>query len=307
MDWFRWYTGASSDPKFQVVARKSGQNVAAVLAVWSMLLERACEAKDRGAVDGFDCEGADAILGLEDGAACSIVDAMKAKGLILNERVAKWDQRQPKREDSSSDRVRAYREREKEKCNAEKRSVTQCNARLDKRREEKDKGNCLSLTPSELGNAEYISGGCKGGADAPGQPDGCPTDTGSSPADQDDHVSGRRPKACPAEKWEKYLAYSRKFLTDQHEQLGSMAVPKESKVIAGASVLDKLIRIRGHPPEKVYRALEWAKSDPFWVLQVRSLGGLLTKGKNGEEKFDNLCAAMIREAMQDERKDRNAA
>lgn len=90
MNWFRWYTGAVSDPKFQVVARKSRQNVAAVVAVWALILERASESLERGAIDGFDCEGADAILGLEDGAACSIVDALRAKGLLTGDRVAKW-------------------------------------------------------------------------------------------------------------------------------------------------------------------------------------------------------------------------
>ena len=80
MTWFRWYTGTATDPKFMVVARLSGQNVAAVVAVWAMLLERAadvtqcdatvtqCDAGKRGFVTGFDCEVADAVLGLEDGA-----------------------------------------------------------------------------------------------------------------------------------------------------------------------------------------------------------------------------------------------
>ena len=43
MNWFRWYTGTATDPKFLVVARLSGQNVASVVAVWAMLLERASD------------------------------------------------------------------------------------------------------------------------------------------------------------------------------------------------------------------------------------------------------------------------
>ena len=47
MNWFRWYTGAASDPKFLVVAKRAGQNVASVIAVWALLLERASECAER--------------------------------------------------------------------------------------------------------------------------------------------------------------------------------------------------------------------------------------------------------------------
>lgn len=164
------------------------------------------------------------------------------------------------------------------------------------------KDNCLSLTSSSQSQSLAISQGGTGGKEPPGQPDGCPIDTPSRAPKKRKTPADGRPSACTPEQWEKYLAYSRKFLSDQHEQLGDMAKPDETKALAGAKTLDALIRIRGHPAAKVYRALEWAKSDPFWTLQVRSLGGLLAKGKNGETKFDNLCAAMVREAMQDERK-----
>jgi hypothetical protein len=120
MDWFRWHTGSTTDPKFRVVAKRAAQAVPGVrlsdvLAVWAMLLERASEASERGMIDGYDCEGADAHLDLPDGSACAIVQAMRDKGLITPERVAKWDQRQPKREDTTAtERKRAQRERERE-------------------------------------------------------------------------------------------------------------------------------------------------------------------------------------------------
>ena len=153
MNWLRWYTGSATDPKFAAVARRSGQNVAAVLAVWAMLLERACEADTRGDVEGFDCEGADVVLGLSDGAACAVVDALKAKGLIVQGRLANWEKRQPKREDDSAERVREYRARKREaqaaasrevthgnapvtQCNATSREVTHGNARGEEIREE---------------------------------------------------------------------------------------------------------------------------------------------------------------------------
>ena len=162
MNWFRWYVGTATDPKFLVVSRLAGQNVAAVVAVWAMLLERAsdvtksdatvtqCDAVKRGFVTGFDCEAADAVLGLEDGASEAILRALKQKGLLSGEKVTNWEKRQPKREDSSTERTRAYRERLREKqavtqCDAVKRGVT-----LEENREEYIKLN-TPLSPLEGG------------------------------------------------------------------------------------------------------------------------------------------------------------
>lgn len=150
MNWFRWYTGTATDPKFLVVARLSKQNVASVVAVWAMLLERAsdgvtqcdagvtrCDAVKRGFVTGFDCESADVLLGLEDGSSAAIIEALRTKGLLDGDKVTAWEKRQPKREDSSAERTRAYRERLKEKQSETQRDagVTQCDARREENRE----------------------------------------------------------------------------------------------------------------------------------------------------------------------------
>lgn len=148
MEWFRWFEGTATDPKFHLLARKSGQPVAFVLAVWAILLERASAAKPRGGIAGFDCESADAVMGMPDGAACAIVAAMQAKGLIDGERICKWEERQPVREryegNPSTDRVQRFRERQR---NAIDGDETPCNAnetprnaqiREDKIREEKN-------------------------------------------------------------------------------------------------------------------------------------------------------------------------
>ena len=127
MEWFRWFEGSTSDPKFLVVAKRAGQPVAFVLAVWAMLLERASSATPRGQISGFDCESADVLLGLPEGAACAIVEAMQVKGLVDGERVCKWDERQPKREDeTNTQRVREFRERQRAAQSL--RDETQCNA-----------------------------------------------------------------------------------------------------------------------------------------------------------------------------------
>ncbi len=90
MAWFRWYEGAATDPKFHLISRKSGQPVAYVVAVWAMLLERASAAENRGSIAGFDCESVDAVLGMPDGTAEAIVQAMENKGLLAALRVADW-------------------------------------------------------------------------------------------------------------------------------------------------------------------------------------------------------------------------
>ncbi|MDR2893015.1 MAG: hypothetical protein LBV80_08025 [Deltaproteobacteria bacterium] len=151
MEWLRWFHGCVTDPKFSLIARRSGQTLPSTLAVWAALLERASQAQDRGCVEGFDCDSFDALFGLEDGACQKIMSAIEAKGLIVDGRIAKWDERQNK-DESAAERKRLQREREKlsqekaelealrAECHAMSQDVTAGHAmspRLDKIREEK--------------------------------------------------------------------------------------------------------------------------------------------------------------------------
>lgn len=161
MDWFRWWHGTITDPKFQSVARKAGTSVANVIAVWAALLEHAssvtqCDADvTRGDISHFDCEDFDVLLGLRDGESRSILEAMEHKNIIGNGRISRWDDRQQKRDDSSTERTRAYRERKKNEtlvtqCDAD---VTHCDADVthcdapDKIRLEKNKSIYSPLPP----------------------------------------------------------------------------------------------------------------------------------------------------------------
>ena len=119
MEWLKWHIGSAIDPKFSIVARRSGHNVAAVIAIWAMLLERACQAEERGNIRGFDCEAADVALGLPDGAACAIIDALQSKGLIHGDRVANWEKRQ-NTDVTEAARERKRLQREREKLEAER-------------------------------------------------------------------------------------------------------------------------------------------------------------------------------------------
>lgn len=117
IDWFRWHHGSVTDPKFQLVARKSKQALASVIAVWAFVLEQASASEDRGSFGTIDCEAIDCLLGLEDGATAAILAAMGERGLVDDGTVSAWEKRQPKRErtdNTSTERSRAHRDRQRQ-------------------------------------------------------------------------------------------------------------------------------------------------------------------------------------------------
>lgn len=148
IDWFRWHHGSVTDPKFGLIAKKAGVRVSDAIAMWAFVLENASAEADRGTIGQLDFEAIEHLLGLEDGQAIRILDAMTQRGLIEGSRISSWDKRQPKRErdtDNSADRTRAYRERQKQQGDDARSHVTPCdaterqkNAREEESREEKD-------------------------------------------------------------------------------------------------------------------------------------------------------------------------
>jgi hypothetical protein len=165
MDWFRWWHGTVTDPKFQWVARRCGMPLSSVIAVWACLLECASTATQgnadatRGNVASFDCNDYDVLLGFEDGTVEKILLAMSDKKLIDDGRVAGWDGRQPKREDSgnpntgalsSTERSRIRREnlkRDATQGNEVQRDATQGNDREEEIREEEKKEEPKTKAP----------------------------------------------------------------------------------------------------------------------------------------------------------------
>ena len=130
MDWFRWHHGSVTDPKFQLVARKTKSRVADVIAVWAFILESASQSDDRGAHGDLDFESIDCALGLADGQALAIHTAMIDRAMVTDDgRVAAWEKRQPKREredDNSTERSKALRmrRRQSEPGDAEQHQTT---------------------------------------------------------------------------------------------------------------------------------------------------------------------------------------
>lgn len=152
IDWFRWHHGSVTDPKFQLVARKSKQSLATVIAVWAFVLEKASASEERGHFGGLDCESVDCMFGLDDGATQAILSAMADRGLVDADRVASWEKRQVKRErtdDVSTDRVKAFRSKERQET-PKTNDETPCNAmeRQETPREEKRREEVIDTAPS---------------------------------------------------------------------------------------------------------------------------------------------------------------
>ena len=137
--WLRLWHDMPTDPKWRVIAKRCGRSIAEVMAVFNFILVNAsCNDMKRGVTHNLFHDDIAAALDMETSDVSSIIQAMQGK-VLDGDAVTGWEKRQPKREDSSSERVKEFRKRNVTQCNAVKRNVTQCNAREEKRREEKIK------------------------------------------------------------------------------------------------------------------------------------------------------------------------
>lgn len=158
MEWVRWYIGTHADPKWRVVAADAGVAVTAVVAVWGAMLENARSSKTPGALEGWNDRVVGAPLDLTGEQVAAIRQAMQ--GLTLEgETLTGWEDRNPKREDDSGERVQRYRERKVTQRNA---PVTQGNVGAE------------DVTPvtllevrSKKGEGEEDNGGGSGTGDEP--------------------------------------------------------------------------------------------------------------------------------------------
>lgn len=132
--WFRSWHGAPTDPKWRTVAKRAGVRPGDVTALVWALLDRASQAAERGSIAGYDAEVLADALGYETQEVEAILSALHEKGVLENDKFVGWEKHQPQREDNSSERVRAYRDRKAAEAKTEtptlemKRTVTQCNA-----------------------------------------------------------------------------------------------------------------------------------------------------------------------------------
>lgn len=112
-----------TDPKWRVIARRSGRSVSEVIAVFNFVMVNAsANATKRGRTHNLFADDIAAALDLEESEVQAILDAMQGKVMDKNA-LSGWETRQPKREDDSASRAKAWREAQKTE-----RNQTQANA-----------------------------------------------------------------------------------------------------------------------------------------------------------------------------------
>jgi hypothetical protein len=133
-----------NDPKWRTIARASKQTIPVVLAVYVHLLTIASGAIERGKLMNVNSEDLASALDVDCSAVDAVLEAMQGR-VLEGEKLSGWDKRQVNREDSSTERVKRYRERKETPV---KRNVTQMkpDVTADKKREEEI--NAISKTSS---------------------------------------------------------------------------------------------------------------------------------------------------------------
>lgn len=120
MEWYRAYHNMPHDPKLQVVAKRAGQPMAFVVAVWVCILDAASQHDPRGII-ALDPEEVAVIQGMELSAVEAILDALTSKNLIDAEgNVVNWHKRQ-----HTTSTERSQKSRDKKKQDAAGSSGTQ--------------------------------------------------------------------------------------------------------------------------------------------------------------------------------------
>lgn len=160
-DWLRLWHDMPTDPKWRVIARRSGKPLPCVIALYTLMLTTASAADDRGSIASLTDEDAAAALDIDEEDVAAIRSAMAGR-VIDGDRLTGWERRQPKRErenDDSSQRVKRHRDA---KANAVTGNVTPCNTmqrqetpREEKKREDKNK---TPLTPQGGSLPDWVPG-----------------------------------------------------------------------------------------------------------------------------------------------------
>lgn len=146
MFWFRLWHDMPTDPKWRVIAHRSGRPICEVVAVFTYMLANASSnPTERGRLHGFNADDVAAALDMDEASVEAIMKAMQGK--VLNgDLLTGWEKRQPLREDDSTNRVRAYRAR-KAALDDAKRDVTPRNAAKRPREEKIREENSLYGEP----------------------------------------------------------------------------------------------------------------------------------------------------------------
>lgn len=124
--WVRLWHDMPTDPKFRTIARASKQPLPVVIAIFTFILtDASANESERGRTTASDEDIASA-FDLEESDVCLVRQAMQGR-VLDGDILAGWEKRQPKREDNSAERAKAWREKNKPNVKTE-RSRTQPNA-----------------------------------------------------------------------------------------------------------------------------------------------------------------------------------
>jgi len=126
-DWVRLWHDMPTDPKWRTIARKSGQRVGDVIAVFNFVICNASgNAAERGKLKNFDSDDVASALDLQESDVSAIMEAMRGKVIDDDNKLTGWEKRQPKREDGTAfQRKQEWKERQR---NATERKGSQRDA-----------------------------------------------------------------------------------------------------------------------------------------------------------------------------------
>ena len=88
--WVRLWSGMTTDPKWQTIARKSGQPRSLVIALFTHLMLEANDSKERGSIEGACIEDIASALDCDEEAVEAIFEAMQGR-VIEDGRLSGWE------------------------------------------------------------------------------------------------------------------------------------------------------------------------------------------------------------------------
>ena len=110
MEWYRAYHGMPHDPKLQVIAKRTGQPMAVVVAVWVSILDAASQHDPRGVFE-VDPEEIAVIQHVELDAVLAILQVFRDKKMLDEDgHLTAWDKRQ---HTTSTERMKKHRDKKK--------------------------------------------------------------------------------------------------------------------------------------------------------------------------------------------------
>jgi len=124
MEWYRAYHGMPHDPKLQVVAKRSKQPMACVVAVWVCVLDAASQHDPRGVIN-IDAEEIAVVMDMELEAVEAVIQSFRDKKMLdENNHLTAWDKRQHTSSTERSRKSRAAKKNDETGSNTKQRGAT---------------------------------------------------------------------------------------------------------------------------------------------------------------------------------------